>query len=95
MVKNFLEACQQILWVNASPNSFITRTVGVQAQLDILRQLASDAYNAKVISVSAFKERLEGAADLDFSEDVYRNASGSGRSLIRRAIEEKIGLSRA
>jgi DNA phosphorothioation-associated DGQHR protein 1 len=94
MVKNFLTACQQVFWMKASPNSFITRTIGVQAQFDILRQLAGDAYATKVISVSAFVDRLADAGDLDFSEDVYRNASGSGRSVIRRAIEAKIGLSR-
>ena len=94
MVKNFLIACSQIFWVKATPNSFITRTVGVQAQFDILRQLASDAYETKVISVTAFREKLQAAGDLDFSQDLYRNASGSGRSVIRRAIEEKIGLVR-
>ena len=95
MVKNFLIACQDVFWVKALPNSFITRTIGVQAQFDILRQLAGAAYETKVISVSAFRDILAPATDLDFSEDLYRNASGSGRSLIRRAIENKIGLARA
>jgi DNA phosphorothioation-associated DGQHR protein 1 len=95
MVKNFLIACQDVFWVKAPSNSFITRTIGVQAQFDILRQLAGAAYGAKVISVTAFKEMLAPATDLDFAEDRYRNASGSGRSLIRQAIENKIGLARA
>jgi DNA phosphorothioation-associated DGQHR protein 1 len=95
MVKNFLIACQDVFWVKAPPNSFITRTIGVQAQFDILRQLAGAAYETKVISVTAFKEMLAPATDLDFAEDRYRNASGSGRSLIRQAIENKIGLARA
>lgn len=95
MVKNFLIACEEILWRGALPTSFITRTIGIQAQLDILRQLAADAYTTKVISVAAFRDRLAPAAELNFAEDVYRNASGSGRSLIRRAIEAKVGLGRA
>lgn len=95
MVKNFLIACDAVFWADAPPNSFITRTIGVQAQFDILRQLAGEAYETKVISISAFEDRLSGAKGLDFSKDLYRNASGSGRSLIRRAIEDRIGLARA
>lgn len=94
MVKNFLTACNEVFWTKAQPNSFITRTIGIQAQFDILRQLAGEAYTTKVISAAAFREKLKDAEDLDFSEDVYRNASGSGRSLIRRAIEARIGLAR-
>ncbi|ANG98810.1 DNA phosphorothioation-associated DGQHR protein 1 [Brucella pseudogrignonensis] len=94
MVKNFLFACNEVFWMRAEPNSFITRTIGIQAQFDILRQLATEAYETKIISTASFRERLENAGNLDFSEDVYRNASGSGRSLIRRAIEARIGLGR-
>lgn len=94
MVRNFLIACNEVFWNKAKPTSFITRTVGIQAQFDILRQIAGEAYATKVISVSAFHKRLSHASELDFSEDVYRNASGSGRSLIRRAIEGRIGLVR-
>ena len=89
-----MTACNEVFWMKAQPESFITRTIGIQAQFDILRQLAGEAYATKVISAAAIHERLKAAEDLDFSEDVYRNASGSGRSLIRRAIEAKIGLSR-
>lgn len=92
MVKNFLVACDEVFWSKAKPKSFITKTVGVQALFDILRLLAADAYNTKVISTNSFKEKMLGAAGIDFSEAVFRNASGSGRSLIRRAIEEKTGI---
>jgi len=92
MVKNFLIACGEVFWDKAKPTSFITKTVGVQALFDVLRLLAADAYSTRIISVAAFRDSLVGATDLDFSEDVFRNASGSGRSLIRRAIEEKIKI---
>lgn len=92
MVKNYLIACKEIFWEKANPASFITKTVGVQALFDVLRLLAADAYLMKDISAAAFRDTLTGATNLDFSEDVFRNASGSGRSLIRRAIEEKIKI---
>lgn len=79
MVRNFLSACGRAFWPNALPNSFITKTVGLQAQFDILRILANDAYETKKISVAAFYDKL-------------KSAEGSGRSLIRRTIEERIGL---
>ena len=94
MVKNYVFACQEVFWKKAKPNSFITKTVGVQALFDILRLLAAEAYETKVISSSAFANKLRGAAGIDFSEDQFRNASGSGRSLIRRAIERRAGIVR-
>lgn len=95
MVKNFMIACGEVFWSKAKPTSFITKTVGVQALFDILRLLAADAYATKVISSRSFQEKLEGAGSIDFSEDQFRNASGSGRSLIRRTIEEKAKIGRA
>lgn len=92
LVKNYLVACGEVFWAKARPTSFITKTVGVQALFDILRLLAGEAYSTKVISTAAFRDRLIGATDLDFAEDVFRNASGSGRSLIRRAIEGRIDI---
>ena len=92
MVKNFLIACDETFWQSASPSSFIVKTVGVQALFDILRKLAAGAYSSKVISTADFTRRLAGASHLDFSEAVFRNASGSGRSLMRRAIEDEADL---
>lgn len=90
MVVNYLTACKGVFWSKAPPDSFIFKTVGVQALFDILRKLAEDAFATKVISAGHFVRILEPAEDLDFSADRFRNASGSGRSIIRRAIEEKL-----
>ncbi|MGX5832466.1 DGQHR domain-containing protein [Mesorhizobium sp. 43Arga] len=92
MVLNYLIACNEVFWSAAPADSFIFKTVAVQALFDILRRLAPDAYERKVISVEYFRSILQPARGLNFSEDKYRNASGSGRSIIRRAIEEQIGL---
>ncbi|KZY18636.1 hypothetical protein A3727_15980 [Erythrobacter sp. HI0038] len=92
MVLNYLIAANQVFWADAEPQSFIRKTVGVQAVFDILRKLAGEAYEQKVISVDHFKTILDPAGSLDFTEDRFLNASGSGRSIIRRAIEREIGL---
>lgn len=92
MTLNYLLACNSVFWENAAPNSFITKTVGIQALFDILRMLASEAYEQRNISIEYFVEKLQSAAGLDFSSDTFRNASGSGRSTIKKAIAEQIGL---
>ena len=92
MVRNYLSACKSVFWDKAGQGSFITKTVGIQAQFDVLRVLATQAYEDRVISVQSFESKLAPAGSLDFSEAEYRNASGSGRSLIRRAILNALDL---
>jgi DNA phosphorothioation-associated DGQHR protein 1 len=96
LVKNFLTACEDVFWRKArsTPGSFIVKTVGVQALFDILRLLAANAYSTRVISAKVFSDALSPAGEIDFSEARFRNASGSGRSLIRRAIEDATGINR-
>lgn len=89
IVRNYLTACETVFWEPASEDSFITKTVGVQAVLDILRKfLAKVAYEQKDISVARFQADLTPAGGIDFSDERFRKASGAGRSLIRKAIEE-------
>jgi DNA phosphorothioation-associated DGQHR protein 1 len=90
MTLNYLSACEAVFWKNASSGSFITKTVGVQALFDILRTLARDAYDQRNISAAYFSEKLKPAGSIDFAADSFRNASGSGRSTIRKAIQSAI-----
>lgn len=94
LVSNYLKACQELFWSNASDGSFIFKTIGVQAVFDILRKLSSEAYQKKDISVEYFSDVLSPAGAIDFSGEKFRNPSGSGRTIIRREIEEKIGIAR-
>ena len=90
MIQNYLVACEQVFWSKAGPESFITRTVGVQALLDVLRAVAKTAYEDKDLRVERFARHLSPAERIDFASDVFRNASGSGRSTIRRALDAAI-----
>lgn len=90
MVLNYVKACSTIFWERASAESFITRTVGVQALFDILRGMAARSYEDRDISAQYFMKKLSPASDIDFSSEVFRNASGSGRSMMRKAIESKL-----
>jgi DNA phosphorothioation-associated DGQHR protein 1 len=86
MVLNYLLACERVFWSTASSDSFITKTVGVQALFDILRSFSKTANEGKNISASYFEDKLRPASNIDFASAEFRNASGSGRSAIRRAI---------
>ena len=92
IVLNYLNACQTVFWDDADDDSFIRRAIGVQAIFDVLRKIAGRPLEARDISVRFFTSVLEGARAVDFSEQRFRNPSGSGRTAIRRAIEEAIGL---
>ncbi len=92
MVLNYLIASNDIFWSHANENSFIVRTVGVQAIFDILRKIAPQSLEEKNISVQYFLNRLDSARNIDFSEERFRNPSGSGRTIIRQEIEEAIGV---
>lgn len=92
MVLNFLIASNDIFWNEVDENSFIVRTVGVQAIFDILRKIAPQSLKEKDIRVQYFLNRLDRAQNIDFSEERFRNPSGSGRTIIRQEIEKAIGI---
>lgn len=92
IVKNFFLAVNETFWRESKLGSFIIKTIGAQALMDILRKLCSEAIDAKDISVGYFASRLIGAKDVDFSRAEFQNASGSGRTRIRKFIEARIGL---
>ncbi|WP_185036793.1 DGQHR domain-containing protein [Pseudomonas fluorescens] len=92
IVSNYLAACDDVFWSSATAESFITRTVGVQALLDILRSMAISVVGNKDVSVEYFTTTLLPAGKIDFSDVQFKNASGSGRSMIARSIKGAIGL---
>ncbi|WP_395943301.1 DNA phosphorothioation-associated DGQHR protein 1 [Brevundimonas sp.] len=90
-VLNYLKVCDTLFWSEARPGSFIVKTVGVQALFDILRKLTLEAASEGDVSEAFFARRLEPAGGIDFSSLEFQNASGTGRSIIRRAIEGAVG----
>ena len=89
-VLNYMTACQTLFWARASSTSFIIKTVGVQALFDVLRKLAPKAYQLRDVRVDFFEKELSPASQIDFGAEQFRKASGSGRLVIRRAIDAAI-----
>lgn len=92
IVNAFFVAANIKLFSNAGPDSFIIKTVGIQALFDILKKLSVKAIEARDVSVSFFENYLDKVSDMDFSSEVFRNASGSGRTQIRKSLESKLGI---
>jgi len=92
IVLNFLKACDRLLWQNAKPGSFIVKTVGIQALFDILRKIAPEAVGGGDATEEFFLKKLDPTKAIDFSAVEFQNASGSGRSFIRRHLEDAMGL---
>ncbi|MFZ5507682.1 MAG: DGQHR domain-containing protein [Pseudomonadota bacterium] len=91
-VKNFLIAAQELFWSKCSPDSFICKTVGVQALFDVLLAIAREGFATKTFSVEFFINKLGPAAEIDFGNERFKNASGSGRLFIKNCIFVKAGL---
>lgn len=90
---NFLRACQNVFWSKAAEGSFIVKTVGIQALFDLLRKdLVVRALEEKDLRVDFFELHLSKASEIDFSSAPFREASGSGRTRIRQALERAIFL---
>lgn len=92
---NFFKACQNILWKNALPNSFITKTISIQALFDILKQISKDAIDGGDIRPQYLEALLCPAKNINFADELYRNISGSERKEIREVLEKELKIRKA
>lgn len=94
ITRNFVNAAWEIFWKDAPQNSFIRKTVGVQALFDVFREIAGPMYanGQGDMTQHAFETFLAPAANIDFSHIRFQNASGSNRTAIRRIIRARLGL---
>ena len=67
-------------------DSFLTKTVGVQALFDVLRETAASALEERDFSQDRFIKKLQPLGGIDFSNEGFQQASGQGRSLIGRVV---------
>lgn len=95
LVLNFVKACKNIFWLTYNPQSFITKTVGIQALFDILKEISSQAIIDSDVTQEYFEKVLLPAKKLKFDTPDFQTASASGRIKIRKTIAEAIGLRKA
>lgn len=90
---NYFKAVAASVWKAASSDSFIFKTVGIQALFDVARPLVAMAVEQRDVRVEHFAKKLEQASKIDFSHEYFVNASGAGRTKIRLCLEFAVGLS--
>jgi DNA phosphorothioation-associated DGQHR protein 1 len=79
IIIDYFDSVNEILWSNINTNSYLVKTVGIQALFDFLKKvLQSVDINLKV----SFLPYLEKITGVNFS-DYYFQASGVGRARIR------------
>jgi DNA phosphorothioation-associated DGQHR protein 1 len=88
----YFAAVAEKIWMPAAQNSYLRKTVGIQATFDVLRDLLNTKpINAENYSKKALEEMLAPCQWLDPKGGKYQ-ASGIGRSEIRKDIKKVIGL---
>lgn len=88
---NYFTAVNKTVWAGAGHSSYLYKTVGVQAIFDVLKTLLSDIpVSANNYSIDALTEILRPCSDLDPDGNKYQ-ASGIGRSEIRKDILRALG----
>lgn len=89
IIIDYLKVVDELYWQKASKNSYIIKTVGVQALFDVLKGILK-SININPESIIDFKEILKDTENLDFSDRFFQS-SGIGRSRIRNSINLKLG----
>ena len=91
-VSNFFRALLDVYGGSLSVESYLTKTVGIQALFDTLRSLAPSALKATDFSRDWFYKRLQPLSGINFAHSAFQQASGQGRTQIRRVIFHKLKL---
>lgn len=92
IVFNFFTAVAATIWKEASAQSYLKKTVGIQALFDVLklilvkREVSADNY-----SISSLVQLLRACESIDLNGDKYQ-ASGIGRSDIRKDLVAALGI---
>ena len=90
IVLRYLDAAKETVWANYNPNSYIFKTVGIQALFDVLKAILQVNPNEIEENVN-FRKYLDKVSKIDFSDKFFQ-ASGIGRSRIKNTVKIQIGL---
>jgi len=91
-VSNFFRALFLVCEESLSADSYLTKTVGVQALFDTLKSLATAALNKRDFSCEWFADKLQPLSGIDFAHAAFQQASGQGRTQMRRVIFHRLAL---
>jgi len=82
VIFNYFKIVEELLWREAKSESYIFKTVGIQALFDLLKKIV--AIESDLLEIN-FNQYLSFFKDVDFSDN-YFQASGVGRSRIKKVL---------
>jgi len=83
-LKQYFIVCRDQLWSKARPDSYIIKTIGIQAQFDILRAIAPTPTQPADLLTKA-SAVLTAATRVNFSDGFFQ-ASGKGRVRVKNTL---------
>lgn len=89
-VVNYFKACSSVLWSMNNNNSYILKTVGIQASFDLLKLILKNEKTASPEEID-FNKYLDAIKKIDFTDKFFQ-ASGIGRGRIRNIMAISSGL---
>ncbi|HEY3267053.1 MAG TPA: DGQHR domain-containing protein [Armatimonadota bacterium] len=89
---NFLNALQHIVWVDQPRESFLFKTVGIQASFELLAELIPLCLANSDFRYDLFARILEGVGTCDFSQPFFQQSSSVGRIRILQCLRYLVGL---
>jgi DNA phosphorothioation-associated DGQHR protein 1 len=82
-IKNYFQAVSDVMWSTSDKNSYLRKTVGIQAEFDVLKKLLLNMPLTKEgLSKDSFIRRISPCSKLNALNPEYQ-ASGIGRTKIR------------
>lgn len=91
IVFNYFTACKNLFFDTSPPNSYIKKTVGIQALFDVLSSILKDELHLKKISVEYYTNKLDPFKEINFADN-YFQASGAGKNRIKNLFLYGLGL---
>lgn len=88
IITHYFNDVREILWNNSNDNSYIKKTVGVQALFDVLKNILKTENDVDNINFFKYISQLQG---IDFGDKFFQS-SGIGRSRIRNTINLRLKL---
>lgn len=91
IIISYFNSIKQYLWNKAAINSYIHKTVGIQASFDVLRLILQKIDKSEINESLSFDKYISPASNINFSDSFFQ-ASGIGRSRIKNVIGITNGL---
>ncbi len=90
VIIKYFKVVENLFWSKAKSNSYIFKTVGIQALFDVLKFILKDNQNKNAENID-FHSYLLKASNIDFADKFFQS-SGIGRGRIKNSINVLIGL---